>query len=446
VTVFREKLQHQPSTFTSVFELTTPTFEYNLSSPVYPKDPFLTPEILDELNTVREQFADRQDMYSPEEVKYDPSILTRIEKQLRSHLEEHALNRHIFNFYYFLDNGRLKSPYQATKKPFTHERLQDLLRESTTYLEERFGTIPTEEEVAWLDKNFEEVANDIFSPDFYKTRVGLELAELIGLRRFEKMAAVSSAEDVVLLFSPYSPLRYRQEEINEKEDGRQQYHFTMVGKKGISKEGLGIVSMISARTDSPLPEYLNTYNSWYKQFGGIDFKADSAQAAVSLPIPIPGRTSEDILEALGVVTNPKILELFDIAIAENKEILSKLIVMMTSGKHTVNEVAKARRELEKAVVSSHKRLVSEYRERKVVSKEEDRLFTFIQNGYLAGGMCGSSMFSDFMKNGITTGMEVDAGDGKGPLEFECPKCNRMVTRPFGGLISHCPHCNSSVQC
>lgn len=42
------------------------------------------------------------------------------------------------------------------------------------------------------------------------------------------------------------------------------------------------------------------------------------------------------------------------------------------------------------------------------------------------------------------GLEDENSDRYGSLEFDCPSCNKKVTRPKGKLLSHCPHCKEEI--
>lgn len=49
-------------------------------------------------------------------------------------------------------------------------------------------------------------------------------------------------------------------------------------------------------------------------------------------------------------------------------------------------------------------------------------------------------------NGIQEQQRGFGFDSKGPLDFNCPSCNKKNTRPYGQLISNCQHCGADVRC
>lgn len=49
-------------------------------------------------------------------------------------------------------------------------------------------------------------------------------------------------------------------------------------------------------------------------------------------------------------------------------------------------------------------------------------------------------------NGIREQQRGFGFDSKGPLDFNCPSCNKKNTRPYGQLISNCQHCGADVRC
>lgn len=49
-------------------------------------------------------------------------------------------------------------------------------------------------------------------------------------------------------------------------------------------------------------------------------------------------------------------------------------------------------------------------------------------------------------NGLQEQQRGFGFDSKGPLDFNCPSCNKKNTRPYGQLISNCQHCGADVRC
>ena len=67
------------------------------------------------------------------------------------------------------------------------------------------------------------------------------------------------------------------------------------------------------------------------------------------------------------------------------------------------------------------------------------------------GMIGEQSFSCPGRglNGILSESSLNingAEDKYGSLQFTCPHCGAINTRPFGQLLSHCQHCGGDVKC
>lgn len=392
------------------------------------QDVFLTPNVVSGLNYPRPQYVDYQDMRDPQKTEITEQVKIALRQQLITHLGEHALNRNLFESEYgWTDDGRLKSPFQESEESFCLRTLRQVIVDSQEYLVEKFGVLPNEIELAEIDRNFEELIPKVFSRQFMETRAGLELAEYWGLRRFEELAKKAKEGEVILMFSPYSPHRGTAYE----------YQFTNLG---IIKEN-GNIGMIYGRTEKRTEGYLEKFRKW----ADWEERPKMAWQTVSWPILLGKEKPKEILGRLGVETNPEIIALFDRALLENMGNINELIKMMTDGKHSVGEVSKFRQELEKMVVVSHKRLVGKFRQDN--PEMENTLYGFlamVEKGYLRGGLCG---FADLgLPFGLRNDFAVDAGDGLGPIEFECPNCHKVVTRPFGGLVAKCPWCNGSCRC
>lgn len=61
--------------------------------------------------------------------------------------------------------------------------------------------------------------------------------------------------------------------------------------------------------------------------------------------------------------------------------------------------------------------------------------------------CGGGIKSNSL-NGNSLSLDFRGGmeDQYGPLDFECPHCNQINTRPFGQLLSNCQYCGGNVRC
>ena len=64
----------------------------------------------------------------------------------------------------------------------------------------------------------------------------------------------------------------------------------------------------------------------------------------------------------------------------------------------------------------------------------------------AGGGLGNYVSNGLGLREIAGGLGVE--DQYGSLEFKCPNpsCRATISRPFGQLISNCPHCGANVRC
>jgi len=268
-------------------------------------------------NQPRLQYNDSQDIIDDHEFLTEDQERTQLrfhlKQQIISHLLEHSLNAQIMYSQYYLDeNGRLISPFSRYPRAFNTERLEDILRETKDYLLAKFQIDPSKEDIGWLDQNLEHVIPILFSNEFFQTRQGLELAELMGLRRAEKMLRQAEAGDFIVIFSPYSSLRAT--EIA--------YNVTMIGEVKM-ENGVKVLHMTYARNILSLEQYRQQYLQ--QNTNSILIYPESASDFVSQPFVKSNVSRQDLLSDLGIYENQQLIDLYSQAITMHRTEIDELV-------------------------------------------------------------------------------------------------------------------------
>lgn len=60
--------------------------------------------------------------------------------------------------------------------------------------------------------------------------------------------------------------------------------------------------------------------------------------------------------------------------------------------------------------------------------------------------CGGGTTTSLGGNSLNLDFRGGMEDEYGSLDFECPHCNKINTRPFGQLLSHCQYCGGDIRC
>jgi hypothetical protein len=355
----------------------------------------------------RKKYNDCQDMRDPETVT--SQTLDFLKQQIISYLGEHALNRHFMYSQYLSQNERIVSPFQSTSQPFTKERLIDLLSQSRDYLITKFGRMPNAQELDWLDENFLAVFDQIFSEEFMQTAQGLELAELIGLKRLEQLLSQAEEGDSILLFSPYSPLRATP----------LHYNVTMIGEVRVQDDQKTLeMTYIRDTRESA------SYYQQYINASPHSHLPQSAQEVVADPILIIGKNKHQLFQELKIFEDLEIVYLFDQTINLHQDEIDQLVANMTSGQYSPAQIASQRERLEIKVVNAHRQLVTNLKSSKQLSQRKLDILDSIQAGYRMGSLCGSNS------------METEPGKeaaGRG----NCSKCGDNMPVDSQGKCIYC---------
>lgn len=422
--------------FYSLLRLEMQTMTWDVDS--HQLDFVLKSEIKGVLNKPREQFNDKQEVDAAQEAKtYGRSRLVT-ERQIKAQLEEHALNRNLMSGEFLVDeNGRLISPFQKTEGAFALLVLRKVFEDSAEYIRAKFNTELRDEDLRLIDKYFETLVPMIFSQEFMNTRVGLELAEYIGMRRLEELYKDKENQKyTIVVFSPYSDFRTTKKKYNVSNIFRMTTD--RLGKK---------VEVTYARTEEGVNEYINRFNMTTGEHTG------SAWEVVQYPIIFKILNVDGVLDRIGVESDPEKLALFDQAVEDEdckREI--EALVNMYLKEDPIIDIRAQREKVEKMVVAKHKELENNFMVAKLADLkkyvEEGRIeeakemqnyidksrqyFAWIASGYLMGGSCGGS-FGHAIGGKTEDGIVVEAGRGT-----PCP-CG------VNFIGSHCPKCGMSKE-
>lgn len=80
---------------------------------------------------------------------------------------------------------------------------------------------------------------------------------------------------------------------------------------------------------------------------------------------------------------------------------------------------------------------------RLVAQEMNQRGLIGENSVSCGG---SSKSLSLESNSLTIDIRNGLEDQYGSLDFPCPHCGAINTRPFGQLISNCQHCGGDVRC
>jgi len=367
-------------------------------------------------NKSRLQYNDSQDIVTNQEYSAQghekTRLRTHLKQQLISHFLEHSLNAQIMYSQYYLDeNGRLVSPFSRYPQAFNRERLEDILNETRQYILAKFQIEPSKEDIEWLDQNLDYVIPILFSNEFFQTRQGLELAELMGLRRAEKMLRQAKAGDFIIIFSPYSSLRAT--EIA--------YNVTMIGEVKM-ENGVKVLHMTYARNTLPFEQYRQQF--LHQNEYALLIYPKSAADFVSQPFVITNTNRRKLLSDLGINENQELIDLSAQAIAMRQTEIDQLVDEMMNAL-SVNEVKAKRLQLEQKIMQTYQSLATSYQKQRSLSKLDEIFLDQTLAGLGRGGLCGlaSDLFSPVATNLNGYNFEYKIG-------ISCQKCHRF-DRPLG---------------
>ncbi len=389
-------------------------------------DPILKyyPDLLRDLNAPRPQFA-------PEHDKTDNQDGTYLRKQVEYELREFALNQEVIFGQYEIycnthGNWDLRSPFQRSNGSFLQERFADLVKESTAYLRLK-GVELTPEVLHFLSQNPKEFAS-LFSAQFMQTRVGLELAEWLGLH--DMVEKITSTEDnsTIIIFSPYNPLRKTEK----------QYNWTMIADVVKDTGKTKHIRMTYVKCHRELAEYRSVAQTLVDQYQD----ALSPRYAFTSPFTIA-----EVVTKLGAENSPLLKKLFDQAIEAHSENIDTYVELLQSDSLSKEVKMHYLVVLEKSVVATHKQLVESYWN--YFTRQEQESTEFSQAGYLKGGTCGFSpeLGGTVEQTAVATGKEY--GNPTLPDVWICKDCgavHHIDNNDSSTYFENCQSCGASGRC
>lgn len=195
------------------------------------------------------------------------------------------------------------------------------------------------------------------------------------------------------------------------------------------------------------PSYAGTYPCSKMIVHKLAYEFGTMQKIISNSLIVFDASSQEILQMIHLmfpetqnITNLE--ELRHVLIKPSQDFDATSIVTEI-GKIDKN-VLKAKQTLTKQEVTHRVTYISELIQRgadaRTIAYEAQRLGLLGEHSISCPSANKSGTFSELLTG--FSGME----DQYGSLQFSCPKCRNINTRPFGQLISNCQHCGGDVTC
>ncbi|MGI5827680.1 MAG: hypothetical protein ACOX6V_01510 [Patescibacteria group bacterium] len=404
-----------------------------------PTDLALTPELRASFNETRLQFNDQQEIpQNPEEIT--PEFVRGLRAQIGTQLAEHALAQPVIcHSEIGLEEDGIHFPGQKTDRPFLNEMLTSnhnlsIFEKLEPYWLIRFGYVPSREDLITLAQDPDLFRHLVSDEVFYKTKLGLEFAEVVGFIRLEKRLTEATGDEIVVELSPGSQ-EYRPTEII--------HNWIRIYKTRKIEGGKTVFDVLYVKTFHTKDEIDRIMECWT----GQDMSRVAVQDYVSNPLLFQ-TNPETFLKSFSVHIEPEFVATYEQALADPEIVagIATLAAQISTRSCSVQEINQYRTALEKRVVEIHKNLVERY----VHSLDSALPIHFVQQirqyqeMYGRGGGCGTL---DTAVRGMLGTRE--AGDPNLPDTWVCENCgtvHHIDNNKPSTYFHRCVNCGKSGVC
>ena len=384
----------------------------------------------------------------PEEnVIITEELIANRREQVTSQIREHGLAQpKIEKMNISLVDGQLVFPFQKEDCSFVEEVMRSsnpssLFRTLDPYLTRRFGRPVSVDDLIEIRSEPDLVRDLVSDLVFYRTTIGLELSEFVGLIELEKKLMEMKPGQVVVEVSPAEPELRRTEvlhnwfRIYEKQDD-------------------GSISASYVKTFDDFATVWGQYRELCRDETGGLFVQD----LVSSPLLVDGSV-DDVLAIIGFNADPEFIGTYDDAMEDPDVVdaIEAFVHALCYRTMSNDELNRVRKELETFVFEVHKRKVEEYLDRggDRVSDENLGQIRFYQQFYGRGGGCGLDGGLPGMLGG---GMSAESGqlgvvlygNPSLPDRWFCESCEKALhcidEHDQSTWFECCQGCGASGRC